>query len=255
MSDPTTESTQQADLSGLVILRLMWEAHRLTTPDSGVTEDEQRADREANAINFLHKDVHEEYPGSAKTYIATVNSRPEWNAGAEIDGNTLKAVERMARNGHIHNHGSGQSSGSTGTVRDIPSMSSIEPFSVTSLQLYTCEEDVPTDTILRQIFAKVIAEDEVSFHSSPEQVGQAENNDAAETPVTFSFTVDLATEPGHHYNYMVTAVTYVFTDSPQIVDSGADDADESSDEDLNSQGDVSDNGEPAEPEGMGEGVQ
>lgn len=148
-------------------------------------------------------------------------------------------------------------------IRSIPSMSSIEPFSVTSLQLYTCEEDVPTDTILRQIFAKVIAEDEVSFQeirelisdSSPEQVRQAENNDAAETPATFSFTVDLATEPGPHYNYMVTAVTYVFTDSPQIVDSGADDADESSDEDLNSQGDVDDNGEPAEPEGMGEGVQ
>lgn len=118
MSDPTTESTQQADLSGLVILRLMWEAHRLTTPDGGVTDDEQRADREANAITFLHKDIHQEYPGGARTYIATVNSRPEWYAGGEIDGNTLKAVERMARDGYNHNHGSRQSSGSTGTVRE-----------------------------------------------------------------------------------------------------------------------------------------
>ncbi|RSH90544.1 hypothetical protein EHS25_001149 [Saitozyma podzolica] len=118
MSNTGTDSTQQTDLTGLVILRLMWEANRLITPDGGVTDDEQRADREANGIHFLHKDIRQEYPGGARTYIATVNSRPEWYAGGEIDGNTLKAVERMARDGYTHNHGSGQSSGSTGTGRE-----------------------------------------------------------------------------------------------------------------------------------------
>jgi hypothetical protein len=146
----------------------------------------------------------------------------------------------------------------------IPSMSSIEPFPVTVSQLYTCQEDVPTDTILRQIFAKVIAEDETSFQeirelisdSNPEQVqvGQAGDNDASETPASIRFTVNLATQEGANYDSKVTAVTYVFSDSSQIAGSDSKDTDESSEEDANSQGDASGDGEPAVEDPMDVGA-
>jgi hypothetical protein len=131
----------------------------------------------------------------------------------------------------------------------IPSMSSIEPFPVTVSQLYTCQEDVPTDTILRQIFAKVIAEDEISFQEIRELI-----SDASETPASIRFTVNLATQEGANYDSKVTAVTYVFSDSSQIAGSDSKDTDESSEEDANSQGDASGDGEPAVEDPMDVGA-
>jgi hypothetical protein len=97
-----------------MFLRLMWETNTLLNPDFGLTDDEKRVYREANSLKFLHKRIRQAAPGTAYTYIATVNSRPPWTGANEFDRGTLQAVERIVRDGYTHDHRSGQSEGYTG---------------------------------------------------------------------------------------------------------------------------------------------
>jgi hypothetical protein len=144
-------------------------------------------------------------------------------------------------------------------------MSSIEPFPVPSKEQLRSKEDLPTDTILRQVFAKVIADDEMPLEevrklmgTSQEGVNNADDHGNAATatatafgePAPVTFTVDLATQEGANYDDKVTAVTYVFSRFTIVADSDSEFTDESSETDFNSQGDASDNGDPDAPDPM-----